>query len=123
MKIYTSYYARMKNLFSKYTVVAISTSVPEWFPNAYTLRELCPGWDLVNGIKSGSITKEEYTEKYKLKLSMYNPKEVRSTLRGIYQETGKDIVLCCYERPEDFCHRHIVAEWLGPDVKELEVTE
>lgn len=21
-------------------------------------------------------------------------------------------VLLCYERPEDFCHRHLIAEWL-----------
>jgi hypothetical protein len=25
---------------------------------------------------------------------------------------GKDIALVCYEKPEDFCHRHLVAEWL-----------
>jgi len=26
---------------------------------------------------------------------------------------GKDIALVCYEKPENFCHRHIVADWLG----------
>lgn len=25
---------------------------------------------------------------------------------------GKDIALICYEKPTDFCHRHLVAEWL-----------
>jgi len=25
---------------------------------------------------------------------------------------GKDIALICYEKPSDFCHRHLVAEWL-----------
>ena len=24
-----------------------------------------------------------------------------------------DIALICYEKPSDFCHRHLVAEWLS----------
>lgn len=24
-----------------------------------------------------------------------------------------DICLICYEKPSDFCHRHLVAEWLN----------
>ena len=26
---------------------------------------------------------------------------------------GKNIALICYEKPSDFCHRHLVAEWLN----------
>lgn len=26
---------------------------------------------------------------------------------------GKDIALICYEKPSDFCHRHLVSEWLN----------
>lgn len=26
---------------------------------------------------------------------------------------GKDIALICYEKSSDFCHRHLVAEWLN----------
>jgi len=25
---------------------------------------------------------------------------------------GKDIVLCCYEKTGEFCHRHVLAELL-----------
>ena len=25
---------------------------------------------------------------------------------------GTEIALICYEKPENFCHRHLVAEWL-----------
>jgi hypothetical protein len=35
-----------------------------------------------------------------------------------------EICLLCYEKPSDFCHRHLVADWLnenGYDVKELEL--
>ena len=24
-----------------------------------------------------------------------------------------DIALLCYEKPDDFCHRHLVADWLN----------
>lgn len=38
--------------------------------------------------------------------------------KTIYEELskmsgGKDIVLICYEKPSDFCHRHLVAKWLA----------
>ena len=35
----------------------------------------------------------------------------------------RDIALVCYEKPEEFCHRHLVADWLrkyGHDIKEWE---
>ena len=35
---------------------------------------------------------------------------------------GKDVALCCYEKPDEFCHRQMVAAWLGEygiEVKEL----
>ena len=25
----------------------------------------------------------------------------------------KDVALVCYEKPSDFCHRHLVADWLN----------
>lgn len=38
---------------------------------------------------------------------------------------GPDVVLLCYEKPGQFCHRRLVAEWfeqeLGLVVPELEI--
>ena len=36
------------------------------------------------------------------------------------------IALICYEKPSDFCHRHLVADWLnknGVECKEWELAE
>ena len=43
--------------------------------------------------------------------------------RGLTQEKVKyffetlggdrDIILCCYEKPGEFCHRHVLANWLA----------
>lgn len=31
----------------------------------------------------------------------------------ILKELGEDAVLLCYEKPGDFCHRHLVSQWLN----------
>ena len=40
---------------------------------------------------------------------------------------GKDVALCCYEKPGDFCHRHLVAKWmnekLGVQIEEFGVSK
>jgi len=49
-------------------------------------------------------------------LDKLDPKEV-------YEELGEDAILLCWEEPGEFCHRHLVAEWLmkhlGIEIKEL----
>ena len=35
---------------------------------------------------------------------------------------GKDDALCCYEKPGDFCHRHILAKWITENTG-IEITE
>jgi len=36
-----------------------------------------------------------------------------SRLSYDYNIGKKDVCLICYEKPSDFCHRHLVAEWLN----------
>jgi uncharacterized protein (DUF488 family) len=31
----------------------------------------------------------------------------------VYSELGESAILLCYERSEEFCHRHLVAKWLS----------
>jgi len=37
---------------------------------------------------------------------------VRNLIDIQNKENKNDIALICYEKPSDFCHRHLVAEWL-----------
>ena len=57
-----------------------------------------------------------YTARYQEEvLSFLDPKKV-------VKDLGPESILLCWERPDRFCHRHIVAEWLrkaGYDVWEL----
>lgn len=108
--IYTSYYARYKDDDG----VSISRGIPGWFKGE-RCEELMPPWELVNAYKLSQINDEQYEEIYReVILKELDAKE-------IYEEyDGK--VLLCYETPDKFCHRKIVAKWLnenGIKVKEL----
>ena len=56
---------------------------------------------------------------YETVLSQLDPKQVYDELEGR--------ILLCFENPDEFCHRHIVAEWLelslGVKVSEVVLIE
>lgn len=111
MKLYTSNYARNG---SNPNAVAISIRPPDWY-RGRTYADLAPTWEIVMGVKQGTITNDEYTRRYKLILSKLDP---HTTVNNL----GEGAILLCYESPDKFCHRHLVAEWLrgaGYDVQEL----
>ena len=122
-EIFTSYYARTKNFYvNRWHFVQVSHTYPNWWPieGIIKLNEVVPPWYLVEGIKKGLLTEEYYTESYKNFLSQVDREAVLEKLYGLLKD--KNVVLLCYERPTDFCHRHILASWLSPEleVKELE---
>ena len=124
MKIYTSYFANLKNLEKDDIVpIGICCYPPKWFkgPN---LRAIAPSPDILEKCKSSHA---EYEKRYRTEvLSLF--KDANILLERIsFMSCGKDAALCCYEKPSDFCHRHIVAKWLeeqtGIKVEEFEKTE
>lgn len=124
MKIYTSYFANLKNLEKDDIVpIGICCYPPKWFkgPN---LRAIAPSPDILEKCKSSHA---EYEKRYRTEvLSLF--KDATILLERIsFISGGKDAALCCYEKPSDFCHRHILAKWLeeqtGIKVEEFEKTE
>jgi hypothetical protein len=84
-------------------------------------RILAPKYDFFSAYKAGKIDADGYTEQFIEKVLMpLNPHEIYATICGRF---GDDATLLCYEKPGDFCHRHIVAAWfksnLGISVPEL----
>jgi GTPase SAR1 family protein len=80
-------------------------------------------WEVWHG-NIGKISEKENTryyveEYYKQVLSKLDPDEVYYDL--------KDRILLCYEEPTEFCHRHIVAEWIKllfeEDVPEIKLID
>jgi len=94
--------------------VSIALSCPDTFSNN-TFPELYPEWILINQYKNGKITENEYKERYLrlLKQRKLNPEKIAKDLDGK--------ILLCWERKGNFCHRHLVSDWLKPYIiiKEL----
>ena len=124
MKIYTSYFANLKNLEKEDIFpIGICCYPPKWF-NGPNLGAIAPTPDILEKCKSSHA---EYEKRFKAEvLSIF--KDINILINRIsYISGGKDVALCCYEKPSDFCHRHIVAKWFeeqtGIEVKEFEKTE
>lgn len=104
-KLYTSYYARN----GKHPqAISISAARPRWYPNIGHMPELAPDWELVKAYKSGEINVNGYIERFWQLIAErdLDPFEV-------VKQIPDGSVLLCYEKPTDFCHRHLVAEWLN----------
>ena len=119
MNIYTSYFGNMRNIPAGIVPIAICAKAPA----AYTGRQyktLAPKYDCLMQYKQNH-NEEEYVQKYNSQvLSRLSPAEVVRQLELL--SGGKDVVMLCYEKRGDFCHRHLVAQWLnnhGYNVKEL----
>lgn len=119
--IYTTYFAKLKKLPENTVPIAICKWVPEALRlSVYQYLELAPSADFFHEYKRTGDT-EKFTECYKERiLSKLNPHYVVKALTDWVG--GKDIALVCYEKSTDFCHRHLVADWLreaGYAVNEL----
>lgn len=119
MNIYTSYYGN-PNLPKDALLLAVSAKVPDGYRVQEHLKSLAPSWDIYNEYKQSGDA-ERYTKRYKEEiLAAINKEVVSDWLNLMMSRYGKDAILLCYEKPGKFCHRHLIAEWLGDDVKELE---
>lgn len=107
MRIYTSNYARKggdPNAFS------VSVGVPIWEPErwcGFHLPQFAPTWDMVKYSKNGSLTNDQYARQY---IELLESRNI--DLPYILERLPDPVYLLCYESPNDFCHRHILAWWI-----------
>lgn len=108
MNIYTSYFAKAKKLPANLIQIAICQYKPEWFTGP-CIRMLAPSPTILHNYK---CTKDEayYIGQFTAYLRSLEFVKVMEAIEDVSE--GRDAVLLCYERPEDFCHRHLVADWL-----------
>lgn len=106
---FTSYFSNLRSVPDGYEVVSIANSCPPHFTGR-SLKFLAPNWDLVNGIKNGSVTEEEFRRAYFYSLEN-KVKGLEELLVDIGK--GKKYVFVCWEGKSKFCHRHLVSEILN----------
>lgn len=108
----TSYFAKSGN---HPNAVSIAGKSPKGYKGRQ-YKKLAPKFWFFRKYKEDG-DKEFYTEQYyKLVLNFLDPKKV-------FEDLGTHAIILCYEKPGDFCHRHIVAQWLkdklGITIEEL----
>ncbi len=107
MKIYTSYFGNLKALHkADIEPIAVARWLPKWyFGQSYKLVAPTPF------MLSDKCDRETYIRMYNDILKKIDPKQLIVNLKMLSK--GKDIALLCYEKPGDFCHRHLLAEWMS----------
>lgn len=119
--IVTSYFANAKELrASGYTIVSISRYNPRFLTGVISYKQVAPSAYLLGHYRKYKDI-NHYLSIYKHMLLNMDEKQVAEDLWNL--TNGRPIALCCYERPDDFCHRHLVAAWLntklGLNIKEF----
>lgn len=106
--LYTTYFAKLKTLPDNIIPVSICGKAPEWY-KGLQYKKLAPKWKFFQEWKKNGDN-HFYVQCFnKQVLSSLNAKEIYDELTALTLST--DIALVCYESPERFCHRHLVANW------------
>ena len=111
--MFTSYFAKVKYLKENGLIpIAICAKIPEWYSGLH-YKELAPKYECFMEWKR-SHNNNEFTERYKEEvLFKLDSVKVILQLQELAGTTDiSRIVLICYEKSTDFCHRHIVSQWL-----------
>ena len=114
IKIYTSYFAKMKYLPKNIMPIVISKSAPDIINIGYIpMEELAPSWDILRAYKLTGDQEEYKRMYYNNILSKLSAKALVKELEMVcWGDDREGVALICYESPEKFCHRHLVAEWI-----------
>ena len=112
--IYTGYFGGWQLYPGDIVKIAVTRFPPAMW-NYAVWGELAPSEGLLKSYKNKDIDEYMFKLKYLRELDDrgLTPESVRQKI--VKQYTNRDVILMCYERPTDFCHRHILAEWLGGD--------
>lgn len=123
MEIRTSYFAQLRKIeaMDGAVPVAVCRYPPDWYKGA-VYKKVAPSYVMVAGMKNAD-TREYFSKKYFTEvLGSLEPGKVEKEIKDIVGHSGGTFaVLLCFEKPSDFCHRHLVAAWLGRNSDEAEL--
>ena len=107
--IYTGYFAKLKYYKSLNLLpISICGKCPNWY-DELEFKLFAPKYSFFKEWKDELITNDEYIERFKIEvLNELDKQQIYNYLTSFNQ----DIILLCYEKSTDFCHRHIVSEWI-----------
>ena len=104
MKIFTSYFGNSRKLKEAgIKIICVAIGKPRFIAGIPQMLNVCPTRYMV----SGPCSHDEYLKLYDRILASQDANQVVKQIEML--SGGKDVALCCYEKPGDFCHRHILA--------------
>lgn len=121
--IYTTYFAKVKDLPPNVIPISICGKAPDgWKGLEY--KKFAPKWNFFKVWKE-THDNDYYIEHYQkevldtlnfikviIELQVKIPEEIRGKMTAsVSKDPNYHIALVCYEKPQDFCHRHLVAKW------------
>lgn len=122
--IYTSYFAQLRNLPENVIPISICAKAPEWY-KGLQYKKLAPKFDFFMKWKENhdndyyikcfneQVLNNLDKNKVLIDLQLMLPYEIRENMDDvIWNSKNHHIALICYEKPSDFCHRHLVSQWL-----------
>lgn len=112
--MFTGYFAKLDSYKAAgLTAVSICGKAPEWY-DGFQYKKVAPKIGFFMEWKNGSHKGDNayYVDHFKREvLDTLNADDVVNDLAKYCDDIDK-LVLLCYEKPGDFCHRHLVSEWL-----------
>lgn len=108
--LYTSYFSSKKYDINKSISIALWT--PSWYLEKVVdsiYYSLQPSKFLVTEFKVGNLSQEDYACYYFAILE--NLRKV--TPEKVCKDLKDGMVMLCYEKSNEFCHRHLVRKWLN----------
>lgn len=123
--VYTSYFGKMKSFPPNVIPIAICGGIPDWYKGLW-YKKLAPKWEFFNVWKQ-THDNDYYIRNYNAlvldKLEVHRvaadiqlmlPLEVRTEMQSeIWCSEDVHVALLCYEKSDDFCHRHLVSKWFN----------
>lgn len=125
--LYTTYFAKLRSLPDNVIPISICAKAPEWY-DGIQYKKLAPKFGFFKEWKK-THDNEYYVQHFNEEvlapldtLSVVNelqvalPEEIKKQMSSpFWRNKNWHVALVCYEKPTDFCHRHLVAEWLSAD--------
>ena len=110
--IYTSYFGNLKNLPRHIIPISICGQAPDWY-KGMQYKKLAPKYSFFMEWKKNKDN-DYYIKCFNEQvLDKLDPEKVAYELLITTSGANPDVCLICYEKPGEFCHRHLVAKWLN----------
>jgi hypothetical protein len=114
--VYTGYYAKLKEYKQAGLIpVSIAGKAPDWY-DGLEYKKLAPKWSFFSEWKNGSHKGDNgyYISQFGAQvLKSFTAESVLADLANLSNGELDKVILLCYEKPTDFCHRHLVANWIN----------